>query len=250
MGKEYKIIGKPTPKIDANIRVNGEAVYGHDIALPNMLYGAILRAKYPVAKLESIDVSKAQQLPGVICVITADDVDINLMSYKKDHPVLKKGDVNCIRDEIAAVAAESKEIARQALGLIDVKYTVKEGIFDPFTALTEHVPQLNKFGPNDLGKNIAESFHYEHGNLQEQKAKSACIVRKRYTLPRVTHCCLETCAITADYSEAENRLTLYSLTQVPFLYQRDMAKVLKMEPSNIRVIQPVIGSGFGSKLDM
>ncbi len=250
MKKKYKVIGKPTPKLDANIRVDGQAVYGHDITLPNMLYGAILRTQYPVADIESIDTAKAKQLPGVACVITADDVDVNNISYKRDHPILKKVEVNCIRDEIAAVAAKTKEIAQKALSLIEVKYRVKEGIFDPFETLKEDAPQINKFASNDQNKNIAHSFHYEHGNLQKQKDRSVCIVTRRYTLPRVTHCCLGTCAITADYSRTENRLTLYSVTQVPFLYQRDMAYALKMEPSNIRIIQPVIGGAFGSKLDM
>ena len=250
MKKELKIIGKPTPKLDAGIRVSGKAVYGHDIILPNMLYGAILRTKHPVAEIVSIDTSKAKQLPGVACVITADDVDTNNISYKRDHPILKKGEVNCIRDEIAAVAAETKEIAQEALSLIKVKYRVKEGIFDPFEALKEDAPQINKFNLNDQNKNIAHAFHYEHGNLQEQKDRSVCIVKRRYTMPRVTHCCLGTCAITADYSRMENRLTLYSGTQMPFLYQRDIAQALKMEPSRIRIIQPNIGGAFGSKLDM
>ena len=212
MNKNLKVIGKPTPKLDAGIRVSGRAVYGHDIVLPNMLYGAILRAKYPVAEIESIDVSKAKQLPGVVCVITADDVDVNNISYKRDHPILKKGEVNCIRDEIAAVAAESNEIAQKALNLIDVTYNIKNGIYDPFDALKDDVPQINKFASTNQDKNIADSFHYEHGNLKEQKDKSVCIVKRRYTLPRVTHCCLGTSAITADYSKTEKRLTLYSLT--------------------------------------
>ena len=248
--RNLKVIGKPAVKLDAKIRVSGKAVYGHDIRLPSMLYGAILRTKYPVADIESIDTSKAKKLNGVVCVITANDVDVNNISYKRDHPILKKGEVNCIRDEIVAVAATSKEIAEEALKLIEVKYKIKEGIFDPFEALKESAPQINKYAPADQDKNIAESFHYEHGNLQEQKEKSVCVVKKRYTLPRVTHCCLGTSTITADYSKAEKRLTLYSSTQVPFLYQRDMAHALKMEPSNIRIIQPVIGGGFGSKLDM
>jgi len=215
-----------------------------------MLYGAILRTEHPLAEILSIDTSKAKQLPGVVCVITADDVDVNNISYKRDHPILKKGKVNCIRDEIAAVAAETKEIAQKALSLIEVKYRVKEGIFDPFEALKEDAPQINEFSTDEQNKNIAHAFHYEHGNLQEQKDKSVCIVKRRYNMPRVTHCCLGTCAITADYSTVENRLTLYSGTQVPFLYQRDIARALKMEPSRIRIIQPVIGGGFGSKLDM
>ena len=250
MEKELKIIGKPTPKLDAKIRVSGEAVYGQDVVLPNMLHGAILRPEYPVAAIESIDTSKASQLPGVVCVITADHVDTKNLSYTRDHPVMKKGEVNCIRDEIAAVAATTREIAQKALSLIEVKYIVREGIFDPFEALKEDAPQINKFASDNHKKNIARTFHYEHGDLQEQKDKSSCIITRRYTLPRVTHCCLATCAITADYSKMENRLTLYCLTQVPFLYQRDMARVLNMEPSNIRIIQTIIGGGFGSKLDM
>lgn len=250
MKKELKVIGKPTPKLDANIRVSGKAVYGQDIDLPNMLHGAILRTKYPVAELVSIDLSKALRLEGVVCIITADDVDTNNISYKRDHPVLKKGRVNCIRDEIAAVAAETKEIAREALKLIEVEYKVEKGIFDPFDALKEDTPRINEFASPKNEHNIADTYHYEHGNLQEQKDRSTCIVSRRYTLPRVTHCCLATSSITADYSQADNILTLYSVTQVPFLYQRDMGHTLKMEPSRIRIIQPVIGGAFGSKLDM
>ena len=250
MNETLRVIGQPTPKLDAGIRASGQAVYGHDIALPNMLHGAILRTRYPVAEIVSVDTSKAKQLPGVVCVLTADDVEVNNLSYKRDHPVLKKGEVNCIRDEIAAVAATSKEIAERALSLIEVKYRVKAGVFDPFEALKEDAAPINKYSQEDQGRNVAHSFHYEHGNLQEQKDRSACVVSRRYILPRVTHCCLGTCAITADYSKTENRLTLHSVTQVPFLYQRDMAHVLKMEPSNIRIIQPIIGGGFGSKLDM
>jgi xanthine dehydrogenase molybdenum-binding subunit len=116
--------------------------------------------------------------------------------------------------------------------------------------LKEEAPQINRFVKGEINKNIAHSFHYEHGNLQEQKDKSVCIISRRYNLPRVTHCCLGTSAITADYSKTEKKLTLYSVTQVPYLYQRDIAHALKMEPSDIRIIQPIIGGGFGSKLDM
>lgn len=251
MKKELRVIGRPTPKHDARKRVSGQSLYGHDIQLPGMLYGAILRTKYPSAIIESIDISMAESLEGVACIITAKDIDLNPIGYKRDHPVMKSGEVNCIRDEIAAVAAETKEIAKKALALIKVKYKVRQGIFDPFVALQSNSPQLNKFKTQQFdNKNIAETFHYEHGNLAEEKNKSACIVKRRYHLPRVTHCCLGTSNITADWSATEQRLTLYSSTQVPFLYQRDMAHCMKMEPSKIRIIQPIIGGGFGSKLDM
>jgi xanthine dehydrogenase molybdenum-binding subunit len=250
MKKELRVIGKPVPKHDAAIRVTGKAVYGHDIKLPGMLHGAILRTEHPTAEF-TIDVSQARKLPGVVCVITADDVDTNNIGYKRDHPVLKKGEANCTRDEIAAVAAETKEIALKALKLIKVKYKVRKGVYDPFEALNEKSPQINKFISGKFpNKNIAEVFHYAHGNLEEEKKKSAVTVTRRFSLPRMTHTCMATSNITASFNKTDGKLLLYSSTQVPFLYQRDMAHALKMNPSDIRVIQPVIGGGFGSKLDM
>lgn len=253
MDKKLKIIGKSTPKLDGKERVSGKAVYGHDIELPNMLHGMILRTQYPCAHIKSIDYTEALTLKGVECILTAKDVDLNRIGYKRDHPVLKGETVNCQRDEIAAVAATSREIARKALNLIKVEYELLEGIFNPFDALEEDARQVNthtkgheKFG----NKNIAESFQYSHGELEEQKKRSKVIVNRKYQLPRVTHCCLATSNITADYSILDGRLTLYSSTQVPFLYQRDIAHSLKMDPSTIRIIQPTIGGGFGSKLDM
>ncbi|MBK7129601.1 MAG: xanthine dehydrogenase family protein molybdopterin-binding subunit [Crocinitomicaceae bacterium] len=250
MKKKLKVIGTPVPKQDAGMRVTGKAVYGHDIKLPGMLHGAILRTQHPCAEF-TVDVSAAKKLPGVICIITADDVDTNNISYKRDHPILKKGEVNCIRDEIAAVAAETKEIAEQALKLIKVKYKIKKGVYDPFEALKSSSPQINQFITGKFSnKNIAEIFHYEHGDLVKEKKRSKVIVKRRFTLPRMTHACMGTSNITADYDRNTGKLLLYSSTQVPFLYQRDMAHALKMNPSDIRIIQPIIGGGFGSKLDM
>jgi xanthine dehydrogenase molybdenum-binding subunit len=250
MEKELKVIGKPIPKHDAVPRVTGKAVYGHDITMPNMLYGAILRTEHPCAEFE-IDVSEARDMPGVACVITAADVDVNPISYKRDHPILKPGNANCIRDEIAAVAAETPELAREALKRIKVKYKPMEGIFDPEEALKPHAPKINALSEGKFSHiNIAEEFHYEHGDLESAKKKSIAVVTRKFTLPRVTHACMATSNITAHFNKADGKLLLYSSTQVPFLYQRDMAHALKMSPSDIRIIQPIIGGGFGSKLDM
>ena len=252
MKKELKVIGKSARKLDGKQRATGKAVYGHDIQLPKMLHGSILRTKHPHAEIISIDTSKALALGGVECIITAEDVDVNNISYKRDHPILKNK-ANCERDEIAAVAARTKEIADKAIELIEVEYKVLDGIYDPVEALKEDASRINEFGKGDEqfgNKNIADSFHYEHGDIEQQKAKSKIVIKKRYELPRVTHACMATSNITAEFNELDGRLTLWSSTQVPFLYQRDIAHALKMEPSNIRIIQPIIGGGFGSKLDM
>lgn len=247
---KLKVIGQPVPKIDAGLRVSGKAIYGHDISLPGMLHGAILRAAYPSARF-SIDVTEAAKLPGVVGIITANDVDMNHIGYKRDHPVLKKERVNSIRDEIAAVAAETKDIALQALRLIKVEYEPEEGVYDPHEALAAECGAINAQAQGKFGHpNIAEVFRYAHGDLAAEKARSAVVVERRYVLPRVSHACMATSNITAHYEKQTGKLLLYSSTQVPFLYQRDMAHALKMSASDIRVIQPVIGGGFGSKLDM
>lgn len=250
MKQNTKVIGKPIPKLDGAARVTGRAVYGHDIELPGMLHGAILRTEHPYAEFK-IDVSGAYEVEGVVCVITADDVEANNIGYKRDHPILKKGTVNCIRDEIAAVAAETPAAAAEALRRIKVHYQPRVGTFDPFEALEDDARQINEFiGGKYAHANIAETFHYEHGDLAKARAESSAIVTRRYTLPRVTHACMATSNITAHYNKTDGKLLLYSSTQVPFLYQRDMAHALRMNPSDIRIIQPIIGGGFGSKLDM
>ena len=109
MKKELKVIGKSARKLDGKQRATGKAVYGHDIQLPKMLHGSILRTKHPHAEIISIDTSKALALGGVECIITAEDVDVNNISYKRDHPILKNK-ANCERDEIAAVAAVTKAL--------------------------------------------------------------------------------------------------------------------------------------------
>nr|MDP7654189.1 xanthine dehydrogenase family protein molybdopterin-binding subunit [Candidatus Neomarinimicrobiota bacterium] len=206
--KNMNIIGKRIPKLDAGDRVAGKSIYGTEIELPGMLHGAILRSRFPSAIIESIDVSKARALLGVECVITADDVDVTNLSYRKDHPVLKKGEVNCIRDEIAAVAAVSKDVAEKALELIEVNYIERAGIFDPIKALKNDAPQINKFSKGENGnKNISESFHYEHGDLEAEKKKSVCIVSRQYVLPKVSHACMAASNVTADYSPVDGQLT-------------------------------------------
>jgi len=251
MNVEMSTIGKPTPKLDAADRVSGKAVYGPDIEISGMLHGAILRTEYPSARIDSINVSQALSLLGVECVITASDIDTNNLGYRKDHPVMKGDEVNCIRDEVAAVAAVTKELAMEALKLIKVEYSPRKGIFNPFDALKTTAPQINRFNHDKEGNpNISESFHYEHGDMQKQKEKSTCVVSRQYVLPKVAHSCMATSNVTANYSDVDGRLTMYSSTQVPFLYQREIAHALKMKPSKIRVIQPIIGGGFGSKLDL
>ncbi|NOY05664.1 MAG: xanthine dehydrogenase family protein molybdopterin-binding subunit, partial [Chlorobi bacterium] len=157
------IIGKRVPKLDAPPKVSGEARYLQDIELPGMLYGKILRADRVHARIVNIDVSGAKALPGVHAVITAADTPGVPLGIGRDNPPLKGDKVRCIRDEIAAVAAETEEIAEEALRLIKVEYEDLPAVFDPAESLKEGAPVIHEKHPD----NIPFTFEYSHGDISE-----------------------------------------------------------------------------------
>ena len=117
-------------------------------------------------------------------------------------------DLGILRDEIVAVAARTKEIVNKAIDLIEVEYKVLDGIYDPVEALKEGAPRINEFGKGEKqfgNKNIADSVHYEHGDIEHQKSISKVVIKKRYELPRVTHACMATSNITAEFNEMDGR---------------------------------------------
>jgi xanthine dehydrogenase molybdenum-binding subunit len=239
------LIGKSFPKTDAPERATGRAIYIHDFELPRMLHAAILRTDRVHARIVSIDTSAARQLPGVRAVITAKDIDNVPFGHAKDNPPLKGDKVRCIRDEIAAVAAETAQIAREAVGLIRVEYEDLPPILTPQEALREGAPLIHEAKKS----NVPFTYDYSHGDLSAGEQDSDVVVEETYRLPYVAHCCLGTCGIVASF-DARGKLTLHSVTQVPFLYRRDMAAIVGVPPEDIRVIQVTIGGGFGSKLDI
>src|SRR3990167_1813325 len=122
MAAEFEIIGKTVKKRDGAEKATGRTRFLHDLELPRMAHGKILRARYPHARILRIDTSKAGKLPGVLGVITGETFEQYPFGFAKDHLALKRGKVRSIRDEVAAVAAETEAIAEEALDLIEVEY--------------------------------------------------------------------------------------------------------------------------------
>jgi xanthine dehydrogenase molybdenum-binding subunit len=238
------LIGARIPKLDAPPKAAGETLYLPDLFVPGMLHGKILRADRVHARIRSIDTRAAKMIPGVFAVITAKDIENIPFGHGKDNTPLKGEVVRCVRDEIAAVAAETEELAEEACRAIRVEYEDLPAIFDPALALGPGAAPIHEGRAN-----LAFTYDYSHGDVEKGAAASAHIVETEYQLQFMTHCCLGTSAILAEFG-AEGKLTLHSLTQVPFLYRRDMAAVVGMAPEDIRVIQPPIGGAFGSKLDI
>jgi xanthine dehydrogenase molybdenum-binding subunit len=261
------LIGKRIPKLDAPEKATGKTRYIHDIDLPGQLHAKILRSARVHAKIKSIDVSAARALPGVHCVITAADVpDQRPIGVAKDHLPLKSQRVRSLRDEIAAVAAESAEIAEAALKLIRVEYEDLPVVTDAREAIGpgavlihpephgadgshEHLKQGMPIAFAGKPDNIAMRFDYSHGDVVRGEAESDVVIEDTFKLHYVTHCCMGVSGIIAEF-DASGNLTLYSNTQVPFLHKREFAEYLNMDPARIRIIQPPIGGGFGSKLDI
>ena len=243
---QQTLIGQRIPKQDAPEKVNGRARYVHDINLPGQLVGKILRSGRLHARILAIDVSAARALPGVHAVITAADVPTQTIGVTRDNPPLKGDKVRCERDEIAAVAAETEELADAALALITVEYEDLPLLLDAAVAREAEAPLIH----DDKPGNIALQFDYEHGDVVKGEAESNVVIEDRFGLHYVTHACMGVSGVIADFDDITGNLTLYSNTQVPFLHKREFAEVLELDPNRIRIIQPTIGGGFGSKLDI
>ena len=240
------LIGKRITKLDAPDKASGKTRYIHDMNLPGQLHGKILHSTRVHALIKRIDTSKAKALPGVHAVITAADVPYQRpLGVSKDHMPLKGDRVRSLRDEIAAVAADTPEIAEAALRLIEVAYEDLPPLYNVAEAMKPGATVLHDQKPD----NVAMTFDYSHGDVAQGEAESDVVFEDTFKLHYVTHCCMGVSGVIADFDSAGG-LMLYSQTQVPFLHKREFAEILGIDPGRIRIVQPPIGGGFGSKLDI
>ncbi|MCC7461078.1 MAG: xanthine dehydrogenase family protein [Gammaproteobacteria bacterium] len=257
------LIGQRIPKLDAPDKAAGRTRYIHDINVAGQLHALILRSSEVHARIVSIDVEAARRVPGVHAVITAADVPWQRpIGITRDHMPLKGDVVRSPRDEIAAVAADTLEAAAEALRLIKVTYQRLPLINSPAEALApgapllhgtdltliDHHGQLQVVHPASRD-NVALVTEYQQGDVAQGERDSQLVVEDTFWLHYVTHCCMGVSGIIAEFDPSGN-LLLHSNTQVPFLHKREFAELLAMDPGRIRIIQPPIGGGFGSKLDI
>src|SRR5947208_3816733 len=144
MTRSFDAIGTTGPKRDGAGKLTGRTRDPHDLVLPRLAHGKILRSRHPHARLVRVDTRRARALPGVLAVLTGDDVEPRPFGFAKDQTALKRGKVRSVRDEVAAVAAETPEIAEAALALIDVEYAELPAVFDPHAALAPGAPLVHE----------------------------------------------------------------------------------------------------------
>lgn len=238
-------VGQPLPRIDAADKVTGRATYTADISLPNMVFGKILGSPIAHGLIKRIDTSRARALPGVLAVITGEDVPTNTYGVspaRYDEEVLARTKVRHVGDPVAAVAALDERTAEQALKLIGVEYEELPAVLDALEAVKPGAPLVHDRYSNNINTHVEHQF----GDLDAAFANSYQVREEEFIGNFVYQCPMEPQAAIA-YWEHDGRLVLYSSTQAPHYVQYMLAHVFRMPLGQIRVIRPCVGGGFGVK---
>src|SRR5579859_6962495 len=251
--KPYRIVGTPRAKVDAYGKVTGRSLYADDIMLPRMVYGRLLRSPHAHARILHIDTSDALALPGVLAVLTGEDLPqkFGILPSSQDEYALAIDKVRYVGDPVAAVAALSPEILDEALKLIQVEYEVLPALMSIDEALAHPEVKINdeaRFG------NIHKAVSYEFGDMEAGFAEADYVREDWFYYEGNNHAPLEEHACVASWEPnpadaVGGKLTLWSSTQTPHYVHREVSKVLNLPRSHVRVIAPNVGGGFGGKSD-
>lgn len=251
MTDKYSVIGKPKPISDAALKVTGQKTYVADMEFPGMLYGKVLFSPIAHGKILRIDTAKAEALPGVKAVATyknTPQVRYNsaVRFIENELPNTERifdDTVRFVGDRVAAVAAESAEIAKKALALIEVEYEELPVLTDVEEAVKEDAYPIHE------GGNIVGTAHAEAGNVEEAFPKCDHVFEDRYTTQAIHHVAIEPHVAIADY-DRNGKLTVYSPCQNTFAFRVIMSRIFGLPFNKIRMVSPAIGGAFGGKLEV
>jgi CO/xanthine dehydrogenase Mo-binding subunit/aerobic-type carbon monoxide dehydrogenase small subunit (CoxS/CutS family) len=242
-----RVIGRSHVRPDAVEKVNGKALYTDDLRFDGMLHAKVRRALVPHAFLTKLDVSKARALPGVVSVLTAEDIpgerNHGLVVY--DWPVLVGiGErVRYVGDALAVVAAETATIAEQAVAMIEAEFDLQPIISDPVQARAEDVPQLHDAG------NLLKHIKVRKGDMAQGFAEADIVLEHTFRTPIQEHAFFEPeCSIAVPIEDG--RLEIYVGSQIPYQDRTQVARVLGWPEERIRIVGQLMGGGFGGKEDI
>ena len=263
---EFKVVGTRPIRHDGYDKVTGRAKYGADLQLADLLHGAVLRSPHAHARIRSIDTSKAEALDGVRAVVTSKDLPekttppSNFMETLADPQVLTeivlaRGKALYKGHAVAAVAATGKHIAEAAIDLIEVDYAVLPHVLDVEAAMAPGAPVLHEAlrtndatTADDSGPtNVAARTQFKQGDPEQVFAEADVIVERSFTTKAVHQGYIETHNSTALWS-ADGSVTIWKSTQGPFIVRHQVASILNLAVSSVKVVPMEIGGGFGGKI--
>ncbi|TFH36279.1 MAG: xanthine dehydrogenase family protein molybdopterin-binding subunit [Anaerolineales bacterium] len=256
-----KYVGKAIPRSEDARLLTGQALFVDDVHLPAMAHVAFLRSPYAHARITSIDTAAAEELPGVLAVHTAETLGDywkqgpllvspppieRLTFHARTQPILTKDKVRHVGEPIAAVVAESRYIAEDALELIVVNYEPLPAVVDLEAALeSESIPVHE-----DLESNLAAHVIQEIGDYESIRETADVVIRRRFTYDHGTAAAMENRGIVANWDKKAQRMTVWDTTQAPIPIRNGLAGMLGLSEHQVRVIAPFIGGGFGPKIMM
>ena len=254
---DARLLGRDIPRQEDPRLIRGAGRFVDDIALPGMLHAAFVRSPHAHAAITSIDTSAASALPGVIAVHTLDDLaprlaDTRLVvampspSYRLElhRPVLARNEVVHVGEPIACVIAESRCLAEDAAAMVEVEYDILAVVADCEAALQPGAPKAHRDAPSNLVADMTIAY----GTVDDAFAQAAHRVRQRLWIHRGGAHSMECRGLVAVPDPLEDRLTVWSSTQMPHAARRLLCDIMGLHERQIRVVTPDVGGGFGPKL--
>jgi xanthine dehydrogenase YagR molybdenum-binding subunit len=242
-GREFGVVGKPVSRVDGRERVTGAAKYTYDMHPPGMLYAAVLRCPHPRARIVSVDTSEAGKLPGVRAVLSK--VNAPDISWSGGATKLFGDEARFAGEEVAAIAADDLDTARDAVRLIKAEYEPLPFIADIEEAIKPGAARIHPDGNALKEVDGSEGALYKRGNVDDGFKEADVLVERTYRTQTALHNSFETHGVVAMWEGDE--LTVWESTQNVFGVRGRLASVLKMPASKVRVISEYMGGGFGSK---
>ncbi len=257
---EKGAIGRSFLRDDALEKCCGTALYADDLYVEEMLHAAVLRSPHPHARILSIDTSMARKMEGVHAVLTDEDVPHNRFGLLvSDQPVLAEGKVRFVGEAIVAIAANSRELANDALRKVRIDWEVLPPILDPRDSLEKDSPYIQDLVPEgqvikDFGKNIVSRRQIDRGDVESAFESSFVVVEREFTTPFVEHGYLEPEACVSYLEDNPKgmgpNLIVHCAGQNVFSDQAQISASLQWDPDRVRVIMPKCGGAFGGKEDI
>lgn len=256
--------GQSVSYIDGRERVTGQVEYVLNLEVPGMLYGKVLRSPYPHARIVHVDTSEAERLPGVVTVLKGSDivdhpeVRARFGPVYRDQGIVAIDEVRFIGDPVVAIVALDEDTAEAALDLIEVEYEELPAVFDLEEAIGPDAPLVHEtvmrreesfhdiiLHPKD-GTNICNQFRLRKGDVEVGFAESDLIFEDTFYTPAYQHVTLEPHVCVARVDQAKN-VTVWSSTQTPYIVRSQLSETFKIPQSQVRIIVPTLGGGYGAK---
>jgi carbon-monoxide dehydrogenase large subunit len=256
MASAASYVGRPMKRKEDPRLIQGLAQYVDDLRLPEMLQAAFVRSPHAHARIRSIDTSKALGAPGVLAVLTGEEVRealgmVPCAAQIPDmkmalRPALALGRARFVGEPVAVVVASDRYLARDAAELVDVDYEPLTAVVDPEKALAKGAPVLYEQHKD----NVAYRWELEGGDVKKAFARADRVIKQRMINQRLIPVAMEPRGVLAEYRAGEQQLRVWSSTQIPHLLRTQIAAMLRHHEAQVQVITPEVGGGFGSKLNV